>query len=373
MALPPPLTEVMTTSATPSPETDSRRAEIDALLTPRLKRIDKFREKQLKEKKRRIKLTFTAGWSAIAAALYIDFWLITHTFNSGSDDGVVGATLSVGLLFFIWIMQPGKKYKKHFKQTVFPIVLEAFDRSFSYAPQMKLDKKLFERSGIIRQGLHFANQEDHITGNYKGVEFTFFEGHFKTRGKNAHTVFKGGIFILKFPESFTGHTMLKKDKGSVGNFLESKIGKSQATGDKFEPVRLEDPDFEKLFEAYGTDQQEARYILTPALMERLKTVRLGSKPLPRFSCPVQAAFFEKYALLYLYCNENLMEPPSLKTTVRNTEFVTDLLFDLEEICSIIDELNLAYFAKRRGGAGKMNEQIEKNNRASQSAAPLKKS
>ena len=32
-------------------------------------------------------------------------------------------------------------------------------------------------------------------------------------------------------------------------------------------IKLEDPEFEKLFAVYGDDQIEARYILTPALMQ----------------------------------------------------------------------------------------------------------
>jgi len=34
-------------------------------------------------------------------------------------------------------------------------------------------------------------------------------------------------------------------------------------------VGLVDPVFEKIFEAYGTDQVEARYLLTPTFMQRL--------------------------------------------------------------------------------------------------------
>ena len=37
-----------------------------------------------------------------------------------------------------------------------------------------------------------------------------------------------------------------------------------------EKIRLEDPEFQKLFEVYCDDQITARYVLTPAFMERLK-------------------------------------------------------------------------------------------------------
>jgi hypothetical protein len=40
---------------------------------------------------------------------------------------------------------------------------------------------------------------------------------------------------------------------------------------------LEDPEFMDMFNVYGTDQVEARYILTPALMERIKSVARRTK------------------------------------------------------------------------------------------------
>jgi hypothetical protein len=39
---------------------------------------------------------------------------------------------------------------------------------------------------------------------------------------------------------------------------------------RFEKIELEDPEFEKIWDTYGEDQIEARYVLTTAFMERLK-------------------------------------------------------------------------------------------------------
>ncbi len=36
-----------------------------------------------------------------------------------------------------------------------------------------------------------------------------------------------------------------------------------------ELVKLENPEFEKIFSVYGTSQQEARYIITPVMMEAM--------------------------------------------------------------------------------------------------------
>ncbi len=51
----------------------------------------------------------------------------------------------------------------------------------------------------------------------------------------------------------------------------------EETGEKLEPVFLEDPDFNNHFEVFSNDQVQSRYILTPSLMERIKELRLASE------------------------------------------------------------------------------------------------
>ena len=39
-------------------------------------------------------------------------------------------------------------------------------------------------------------------------------------------------------------------------------------------MKLENPDFEKTFDVYSTDQIEARYLLSPSMMERLLALEM---------------------------------------------------------------------------------------------------
>ena len=66
---------------------------------------------------------------------------------------------------------------------------------------------------------------------------------------------------LAMNKTFKGTTIIKRDRGKVANFFRSKMS-------GLESVKLEDPKFEKLFDVYGNDQIEARYLLTPSFMER---------------------------------------------------------------------------------------------------------
>ena len=74
-----------------------------------------------------------------------------------------------------------------------------------------------------------------------------------------------------------------------------------------EPVsytHLEDPAFEKLFAVYATDQVEARYLLSPSLMERLVASR------QKLDAKVQAAFMDDHVILAIPDAYNRFEPPS---------------------------------------------------------------
>lgn len=109
-----------------------------------------------------------------------------------------------------------------------------------------------------------VSYEDRVTGSAHGAEFEFYEAHLEKRvkTKNGHrweTRFRGQLLVLDFDRKFLGETVVLRDKGM---FNRKKKGDMKRVG-------LVDPVFEKIFEAYGTDQVEARYLLTPTFMQRL--------------------------------------------------------------------------------------------------------
>ena len=65
---------------------------------------------------------------------------------------------------------------------------------------------------------------------------------------------KGFFFIADFQKDFQGHTTI----------LRNSLFKLSSSGSR---VKLENPDFEKTFDVYSTDQIEARYLLSPSRSE----------------------------------------------------------------------------------------------------------
>lgn len=108
--------------------------------------------------------------------------------------------------------------------------------------------------------------EDAIAGEYAGAPFSLCEAHLevKTSGKykSRRTVFHGQLLAIDYPKKFLGSTVLLRDMGPINALM--KPGKDYAR------VGLASPAFEKAFEAWSTDQVEARDLLDPIVLERFQ-------------------------------------------------------------------------------------------------------
>ena len=180
--------------------------------------------------------------------------------------------------------------------------------------------------------------EDHITGTYKDVEIDLFEtqlskkerytnskGETETRQK---IVFTGIIVELTMNKSFDGKTVVKKDSGTVGNWL----GKLSTSLTK---VKLEDHEFEDLFEVYSNDQIEARYLLTVSFVERLLELSkiFGGSA-------IRCCFLNQKLIIMIESLKDWFEPGSIYEAEDFIDDSKSLLKELSLIFSIIDTLKL---------------------------------
>lgn len=120
----------------------------------------------------------------------------------------------------------------------------------------------FQGSGLVEPFLS-TRLLNVLGGTSLGVPFTLAE--LSLRNEKGLRVFGGvlGSFTLRQPRP--GLTIVTRDRGMLGNLL-------SRTGGALDPVTLEDPHFEGIFEAYGTDQVQSRVILTTTMLERLKAL-----------------------------------------------------------------------------------------------------
>ena len=185
--------------------------------------------------------------------------------------------------------------------------------------------EFFKYMDLVTSNYSRSNFEDMVAGQAHGAGFQFYEAHLEKRegsGKNRRwvTKFRGQLLALQFDQKFLGKTLVLRDGGL---FNRKKRGDMKRVG-------LVDPVFEKIFEAYGTDQVEARYLLTPTFMQRLvdlETSVNGEKI--RFG-------FIGGQLLIAVETANRYEPGSMFKPLIETTRTQNILDEIGAIYDVID-------------------------------------
>lgn len=107
--------------------------------------------------------------------------------------------------------------------------------------------------------------EGHISGETETTHFEFFRATLTKSNRIKYDPYPlalsytGQFITLGFERKFQGRTIVCPDMGIFNRRSKRNMKR----------VRLVDPMFEKMFEVYGTDQVEARYLLSPDFMHRL--------------------------------------------------------------------------------------------------------
>lgn len=173
--------------------------------------------------------------------------------------------------------------------------------------------------------------EDHVQGKARGVPFELAEATLERRVRrdkrdDYDLVFRGLLARYHFPKHFAGRTILRGDQGMF-----NALGHAGVPGER---VRLEDVRFEKLFEVFSTDQVEARYLLTPAFMERF--VALAE----RVRAPMEAAFEGNELLLAINGRRGYFSQPSPWRDLRRSDHLRAFVEDIALIGEIAETLKL---------------------------------
>ena len=132
---------------------------------------------------------------------------------------------------------------------------------------------------------------------------------------------------LDMPKTFSGHTFIYEKALSA-----QALRNSTKTG--YTAVNLEDVEFMRRYTVYSDNQVEARYVLTPMFMERLKNISLAFK-----AKYLRMSFKNNKMVLLAATNKDLFMMGSAFKDSDKTTF--DVMF--AEICSVlglIDELRL---------------------------------
>jgi hypothetical protein len=257
--------------------------------------------------------------------------------------GIAGAaSLITGLVFLSGASKSFDDYRHGFKQKVITSALKSVDESLEFDYENGLSEQDFVFSQLFNQQPDRYSSQDQIFGSAGKTRFSFSEVHAEykteTRTKNGrqvhwHTILKGIVFCADFNKHFNGITVVKpKDFGSaIGAWFSDKLP-IFSSSDR-ELVKLENPNFEELFVTYSTDQVEARYILTPSMMERLCQLE------DKCTYTISLSFIDTRMYIAFPLDKDYFEPPVFKSLLDQKSINEDLSV-IRFMYGIIKELDL---------------------------------
>jgi len=141
------------------------------------------------------------------------------------------------------------------------------------------------------------------------------------------------FFRAEFPKHFIGHTVVLPD--TAEKFLGSYLGKMLQSYnlEREKLIKMDNPEFERYFVVYGTDQIEARYILSHSMMKRILVFR------KKVGHEVSLSFVGGELFIAVHYNKDTLEPAiysSLLDYKIAKEYIETLFFAM----SIVQELKL---------------------------------
>lgn len=248
-------------------------AEIDALyestLKPRLESLEGLR-RELKGY-----ITKAGLLIGVPAVLLWAHTAVEYLLPSGLEwlalaGSFVGVFAGVGIAGFKYLI-PGfaafSNYRVRFKHEVAAEVFKIVCPTASYAPLEGIAASVFDEPGLFSTRGGFKS-DDRVRGRIGQTPFEAADvsRSYSTGGKNSRNVvvFRGLFFHLDFNKTLRGVTLVDP-KGAAATSIGDRSGLTRVT--------LENPAFDAKFAVYASDEVEARYILTPAMMERILTLQ----------------------------------------------------------------------------------------------------
>ena len=259
---------------------------------------------------------------------------------------IAGVILSILFLIFFWAFgyfKITKSYSSDFKNKVIENIIQFIDPNLTYAPTEKIGYDEYQASKIFRTEVDRYEGEDLIYGKIGETELRFSELHaqYKRESKDNegrkktdwYTIFKGIFFIADFNKSFRKETYVLPDlaEAAFGGFVGNMFQSWNKT--RGELIKMEDPEFEKHFVVYGSDQIESRYILSTSLMRRINDYK------KRTDKEIYLSFIANKVYVAITYHKNLFEPKLFKT-VLDFEMIKEYYEDVMLAISIVDDLKL---------------------------------
>ncbi|MDJ0712495.1 MAG: DUF3137 domain-containing protein [Woeseiaceae bacterium] len=242
---------------------------------------------------------------------------------------LLGGMFLTGRYFVRHGRQPVWDYVRNFKAVVLNHVCEHHFAGLSYDPKGYVGYDEFDATNLFAYTSDEYRSEDYFSGRCGKTDIHFAEVIAKRARKRFSdgsletyydVFFRGLVFVADFHKHFHSSTRLVPR----GEKLKRVRGE--------QPVTVEDPEFEEVFATVSTDQIDARYVLSTAMIRRFVDL---NKRFPG----MRALFRNDKLVLALPRHRDLFEP-SLYRRAQSSAQIDEFVRDIKSLLQIVDELNL---------------------------------
>lgn len=244
------------------------------------------------------------------------------------------------IAFVVFYVKFGRKInelKTTFKQRIVGGIVKFLHGDLAYDHTRCIPESIYHQSKLYLSNISRYKGDDLVSGTVGKTAIRFCELHtqqVRKSGKNTQvvTIFRGLFFVADFNKDFIGETFVLPDTaestfGGLGTFFQ-KMNMSRP-----KLVKLEDIEFEKAFAVYGTDQIEARYILSPALMQRIMEFRKKTK------ATISLSFIQSHVYIGIPVNKDLFEAAVFNSVI-NYPTIAEYYNYLALCIGIVEDLDL---------------------------------
>jgi len=259
----------------------------------------------------------------------ICFCWITSAQKNDFEPAILVSLLGIFTYCMVFSIFYGK-YIKRIRKTFLPKFIQGLWPNADYSPYKGITLAEFEVSQIFPYKADNVISENLVEAQVQKtkIRLSSVVATYQPYGaKGSATIFNGLFLIADFNKHTKGRTYVLPDNAER---LFGKPGQEAQALSKWhgELVKTEDPEFEKIFVVYSTDQVEARYILSPSLMRNLTEFHKEIKE------PIYVSFID--GTMYLgVSNRSLIRNISLSTPL-STNDSTTLFADLISLDKLIE-------------------------------------
>lgn len=249
---------------------------------------------------------------------------------------ILGTIIGTILLFVggFYAMKARNDFAKQYKDM---FVLSSFNDVFddiNYQPFSGMPKQVLADTKMMQMGDRYSSN-DYLEATYKGIRFMQADVHIEDESTDSDgdthytTLFKGRWMVFDFNKEFKANVQVVQ-KGFHNAKRKRFFGNKD---ERYKKVEMEDVAFNDAFKVFAQDPHDAFYLLTPAMMTRIRRVADGVKG------KVMFCFVDDMLHVAVHNGKDSFEP-SIMREIDVDQAKDNVLGDIRLITGFVDELSL---------------------------------